>query len=240
MRSRAVLSALAILLPLAAIPAGGSNHDQVVFVADRDYALVMRGAAFNEMRHPDTPLLEAFLGEQVRFTVVVPPLVAEPHTFHLHGHPWLIDDGRVIDTILLSPGETHQFVVTAGGVGRNAGDWMYHCHVDNHAALGMWGIFRVYPFATSVAVGTAQVTVETTRLGAPIDVEDLTLHVDGREVRATIDRLGEGRYAVHAALPSAGTLVVTTSGALGESVARVPLDGRAPALATAHAAHPLG
>lgn len=240
MRLRTLVLLLLLLAPFGASPVSGNFHQQPVFVPDRDYVLVMQGTSFNGLHHPLTPVLEAFVGERVRFTVAVPPL-AEPHTFHLHGHPWLLpDEGRVVDTFLLRPGDVHVFDVAAGGPDRHAGDWMYHCHVDAHVAGGMWGIFRVYPFATRVAPVGPAFQVSLDRMGEPVDGATLALTVDDAPVAAHVSPLGGGDYLVHADLPAAGTLVVTATHAMGTSVARVGMGGvQVPALVVeaSHAAH---
>lgn len=138
---------LPILVALAAMPLLSAPAIGGVDLPDRVYVLVMSGHSFNGQDYPNTPLLQAVAGETAQFTVVVPPN-AEAHTFHLHGHPWLVEGGRVIDTILLQPGESHTFTVTAGGDDEHPGDWMYHCHVDTHVQQGMWGVFRVHPPGT--------------------------------------------------------------------------------------------
>lgn len=242
MRAFSLLAALLVLAPLAAVPAGGSFHQSLAVLPDRDHVLVMRGTGFNGFAYPDTPLLEAFLGETVRFTVLV-PAVAEPHTFHLHGHPWFIpEEGSFVDTVLLRPGEVHSFTVAAGSVDGEAGDWMYHCHIETHQAAGMWGIFRVYPFATRVVGEGPHLLVTLDRLGEPLSGARLALTLDGAPVAAEASDLGGGRYAVHADLPAdaAGTLAVTAAHPLGTSVARHAIGGASPepptlALTGAHA-----
>lgn len=242
MRPFALVAALLVLAPLAATPSVGSFHDTLVFVPDREVVLVMRGTSFNGLEAPDAPLLEAYLGERVRFTVTVPPTLAETHTFHLHGHPWLVPEtGRVFDTWLLRPGETHAFLVVAGGVDRHAGDWMYHCHMDEHTARGMWGIFRVYPFRVgAVPSGPATVDVTLDREGAPLDAS-LALTLDGAPLDAHVTRVAPGRYQVHAPglAAAAGQLVVEATGEAGASLARVPwnVPAAAPTLASAGHAH---
>ncbi|MCF6522852.1 multicopper oxidase domain-containing protein [Streptomyces sp. JJ36] len=74
------------------------------------------------------------------------------HTFHLHGHRWVDnrtgmpagpDDATpLIDNKTCGPGDSFGFQVVAGehvGPGR----WMYHCHVQSHADMGMAGLFKV-------------------------------------------------------------------------------------------------
>lgn len=234
---------LALCLAAAFVPAAeGTFHDAPAVVPDRAYVLVMQGSGFNGMRWPDTPLLEAFVGERVSFTVLVPPL-AEAHTFHLHGHPWPLADGRFVDTFLLGPGDVHRFDVVAGGLGQNAGDWMYHCHVDMHVESGMWGVFRVYPFATRLEGSGAAFEVALDRLGDPLDGATLALALDGAPVPAHVTALGGGRYAVHAAALAGATgalEVRATHPGWGESVARATLgDASPPAPVAVAASHGL-
>lgn len=76
------------------------------------------------------------------------------HTFHVHGHRWADnrtgmlagpdDPSIIIDNKICGPGDSFGFQVIAGEhVG--PGDWMYHCHVQSHADMGMAGLFRVTP-----------------------------------------------------------------------------------------------
>lgn len=219
---RGVVLALALLVLSVATPAYGSFHEALVLVPDREALLVMTGTTFNGLEAPNTPIIEAFLGERVRFTV----LASEPHTFHLHGHPWRLSDDRMVDTFLVDVDTPHAFEVLAGGVDRRAGDWLYHCHIDAHLEGGMWGIFRVHPFTTRIASPGPLMTVHLDRLGEPLDGARLVVSVDGVEVPAHVEPEGRGAYRVHAALPPTGTLAVTaTHPAHGMSVARAALGG---------------
>lgn len=220
-----VLFVAILLLPALAAPAVGDVH--VEDVPDRVVMLVMRGHTFNGLSYPDTPLLEAFVGEKVQVTVLVPAAAAEAHTFHMHGHPWLVpSQGRVVDTVLLKPGDAHSFTVTAGGAGLHPGDWMYHCHFDDHVAGGMWGVFRVYPYKAELLPG---LTLSLSRLEEPVDGATITATLDGADVPMHAQPLGDGRYQLHAELPATGALVVTASHAdLGVSVVRHALDGSVP------------
>lgn len=224
---------LALLAAALAPPAIGSFHDALVSVADREFVLVMQGTSINGFHAPDAPLLEAYLGERVRFTV----LATEPHTFHLHGHPWLLADGRVVDTFLVDADTPHAFDVKAGGVDGHAGDWMYHCHIEAHVDAGMWGVFRVHPYSVALADVGPETTVRLARLGVPVDGASLALAVEGAPVEAHVEALGGGVYRVHADLPASGELTVTATHALGESLARASLDATpldAPALKAVH------
>lgn len=134
----------AILLALAALPiATGSFHELPAQPPDRVFALAMSGTTFNGMHGHELPVLEAFVGERVRFEL----FAMESHTFHLHGHPWRLADGRFVDVFLVDPDTPHAFEVTAGGADGHAGEWMFHCHIQDHMDEGMWGILRVHPAA---------------------------------------------------------------------------------------------
>lgn len=231
---------VALVVPLLSAPAAGEIYVQSP--PDRAVTLVMRGHSFNGMSYPATPLLEAAVGELVQITVVVPP-GAEPHTFHLHGHPWFLPSkGAMVDTFLLRPGDLHSFTITAGGQARAAGDWMYHCHFDDHVAGGMWGVFRVYPYQTTVAGAAPTFAVTLDELGVPVDGATLALTLDGASVPAHVEPQGEGRYLVHTTLAptTKGVLVVHASHALGESVARVGLGGESVPLPTLEDVVPAG
>lgn len=217
-RASALLGVLLLLAPLATLGTGGGAEPAI---PDRAFVLVMAGSSFNGMTHPDTPLLEAYLGEDLRFTVAVPPLM-EPHTFHLHGHPWFFPEkGRHVDTVLLRPGETHSFDVVAGGPDAMPGDWMYHCHVADHQAAGMWGILRVYNYTTQASDAPGGLLVTLHRLGVPVEGAHLVVERDGAALPAQVEPLGEGRYQVRG-VPAGVPLVVTAHHAeLGVSVARL-------------------
>ena len=69
------------------------------------------------------------------------------HPIHLHGHHFrvLTRDGQpephlpLRDTVLMGPQERVEIAFKAD----NPGDWMIHCHVLEHHAGGMGGVFRV-------------------------------------------------------------------------------------------------
>lgn len=69
------------------------------------------------------------------------------HPIHLHGHTFRVlsrngtpsSHQEWRDTVLMAPREE----VRIAFVGDNPGDWMLHCHVLEHHAGGMGGVFRV-------------------------------------------------------------------------------------------------
>ncbi|MGW5098569.1 multicopper oxidase domain-containing protein [Streptomyces nodosus] len=96
------------------------------------------------------PSFEATVGDRVEFVMITHG--SDYHTFHMHGHRWADnrtgildgpeDHSAIIDNRIVGPGDSFGFQVIAGeGVG--AGAWMYHCHVQRHADLGMAGLFLV-------------------------------------------------------------------------------------------------
>lgn len=72
---------------------------------------------------------------------------AWPHPIHLHGHSFrvLSRNGKATrhrewqDTVLMMPKERVEIAFVAD----NVGDWMFHCHILEHAAASMTGIIRV-------------------------------------------------------------------------------------------------
>ncbi|MGW1226809.1 multicopper oxidase domain-containing protein [Streptomyces sp. NPDC002530] len=117
---------------------------------DKQFTVVFNDMTINQKAHHDTPTFTAVVGERVEFIVITHGEFF--HTFHVHGHRWVDnrtglmqgpkDETRVIDTKTVGPGDSFGFQVVAGArVG--AGNWMYHCHVQSHADMGMVGMFRV-------------------------------------------------------------------------------------------------
>ncbi|RFC65834.1 multicopper oxidase family protein [Mesorhizobium denitrificans] len=69
------------------------------------------------------------------------------HPIHLHGHSFRVisRDGKPTrhrewqDTVLMSPRERVEIAFVAD----NPGEWMLHCHILEHQAAGMMGVFGV-------------------------------------------------------------------------------------------------
>jgi manganese oxidase len=85
----------------------------------------------------NTPTFTARVGDRVRWRVAA--LGREFHVFHIHGHRWRNDAGRLVDSEVLGPSTT----LTVEYTEDNAGDWLYHCHVTDHMSGGMVGWYRV-------------------------------------------------------------------------------------------------
>jgi len=69
---------------------------------------------------------------------------AWPHGMHLHGHHFREVRpggafGPLRDTLLVAPRSAAEIAFVAD----NPGDWLFHCHMVDHAASGMTTWIRV-------------------------------------------------------------------------------------------------
>jgi manganese oxidase len=85
----------------------------------------------------NTPVLRSKVGDLVQFDVMA--MGSEHHSFHVHGHRWLTPGGVTRDTQNVGPAESFRFRWRE----RDPGTWLYHCHVEEHMALGMIGTYQV-------------------------------------------------------------------------------------------------
>ena len=120
---------------------------------DKTFTIVFNDMTINNIPGHQThqgPNFEATVGDRVEIAMITHGEYY--HTFHLHGHRWADnrtglltgpdDPSRVIDNKIVGPADSFGFQVIAGeGVG--AGAWMYHCHVQSHADMGMVGLLLV-------------------------------------------------------------------------------------------------
>jgi CopA family copper-resistance protein len=86
--------------------------------------------------------IELKRGERVRFTLINDTMMEHP--MHLHGLWSELDNGQgdhrpYKHTIIVKPGESLSFLVTADKPGR----WAFHCHLLFHMDLGMFREVRV-------------------------------------------------------------------------------------------------
>lgn len=82
------------------------------------------------------PGLEAQVGERVRVRLI--GMGDDFHTFHLHGHRWLLG-GQVVDNVPVAPASTATFEFLENA----PGTWMLHCHVLDHQDNGMMQHYTV-------------------------------------------------------------------------------------------------
>jgi plastocyanin len=100
----------------------------------------------NGHAHESIPPIELAAGERVLIRLM--NLGNLPHAIHSHGHSFHIvaTDGNPVprgmellkDTVLIGPGERYDLELT----GDNPGVWMFHCHMENHAANGMMTLIQ--------------------------------------------------------------------------------------------------
>lgn len=109
------------------------DREFVVFLETHLGFMTINGRAFVG----NTPVFKARVGELVQWDVLA--LGDDFHTFHVHGHRWREPDGTPRDTRVLGPAESFR----VRWIEKAPGTWLYHCHVEEHMATGMIGIYRV-------------------------------------------------------------------------------------------------
>jgi FtsP/CotA-like multicopper oxidase with cupredoxin domain len=87
------------------------------------------------------PGLEMNEGERVRWYLFGLGSESDLHTPHWHGLRVLEEGVRRTDTVELLPGS----MKVADMVADDPGDWLFHCHVGDHMANGMFALVRVHP-----------------------------------------------------------------------------------------------
>jgi FtsP/CotA-like multicopper oxidase with cupredoxin domain len=111
----------------------------------------------NGHAHESIPPIELAEGDRVLIRLM--NLGNLPHAIHSHGHSFRIvaTDGNPVpagmelvkDTVLIGPGERYDLEL----VGDNPGVWMFHCHMENHAANGMMTLIQYDGAAPTGPVG---------------------------------------------------------------------------------------
>jgi hypothetical protein len=85
--------------------------------------------------------LEMNEGERVRWYLFALGSETDQHTAHWHGLRVVDEGGRRTDTVELLPAS----MKIADMVADNPGQWLFHCHVTEHMANGMFARVTVYP-----------------------------------------------------------------------------------------------
>jgi FtsP/CotA-like multicopper oxidase with cupredoxin domain len=121
---------------------GATERDINLTIAfDRDNKVVM---GINGIHHEHAIPIESKVGQTEVWTVRNDKDFAHP--FHLHGYFFqVLDDSRVPqwkDTVDIP---VHSELKLAVHFGDRPGVWMYHCHILDHAEVGMMGHLRVSP-----------------------------------------------------------------------------------------------
>jgi manganese oxidase len=99
--------------------------------------------AINGFIYGNLPPLEMNEGERVRWYLFGLGSETDLHTAHWHGLRVIEEGRRRTDTIELLPAS----MKVADMVPDNPGDWLFHCHVAEHMANGMFARVTVYPKA---------------------------------------------------------------------------------------------
>lgn len=125
-------------MPMGRMPMGGmAGHGAAIWS--------INGQSVPEGDHRHEPLLRLDLGRSYVLNLVND--TAWHHPIHLHGHVFRVvsRDGQPAarrewaDTVLLRPRSRAEIAFVAD----NPGNWMLHCHVLEHQASGMMGVFKV-------------------------------------------------------------------------------------------------
>jgi FtsP/CotA-like multicopper oxidase with cupredoxin domain len=100
----------------------------------------------NGHAHESIPPIKLAEGERVLVRLINAGNL--PHAIHTHGHSFKVvaTDGNDVpegmellkDTVLIGPGERYDLELD----GNNPGVWMFHCHMENHAANGMMSLIQ--------------------------------------------------------------------------------------------------
>jgi manganese oxidase len=97
--------------------------------------------AINGYIYGNLPGLEMNEGERVRWYLFALGSENDQHTAHWHGLR-VVEEGRHrTDLVELLPGS----MKVADMVADNPGEWLFHCHVSEHMANGMFARVTVYP-----------------------------------------------------------------------------------------------
>jgi FtsP/CotA-like multicopper oxidase with cupredoxin domain len=111
---------------------------------DREFEVVLAPMGKNFMTIDgrayvgNTPVFRSKVGDLVQWDVMA--MGSDFHTFHVHGHRWLVQPGNVArDTQTVGPAESFRIRWREDA----PGTWLYHCHVEDHMMRGMIGIYRV-------------------------------------------------------------------------------------------------
>ncbi|HVE63100.1 MAG TPA: hypothetical protein VNB94_04805 [Mycobacteriales bacterium] len=127
----------------------GINY-QVASLADRLRHDADSGAAYRSSVHgdPPTPLLQAFVGDDVRLHVLA-PWSEQSQVFGVEGHHWRAEPGLAgsnqLSAVKLGGAEGVTMSLTAGGDDAMVGDFRYGNRRLPFTEAGMWGLLRVHP-----------------------------------------------------------------------------------------------
>ena len=102
--------------------------------------------SINGKYYPDNPeIFEVDEGDLVKFRIT--NTQGQPHPMHLHGQKFIVLSRNGVpetdigwkDVVMVNGGETVDILFKA----EDKGDWVFHCHILEHAEAGMLSIVRV-------------------------------------------------------------------------------------------------
>jgi FtsP/CotA-like multicopper oxidase with cupredoxin domain len=130
-----------LFLSAAQDVAKGPPPSKITF--EKNAELVEQGQrmAINGRVFGNLPGLEMNEGERVRWYLFTLGSEQDFHTPHWHGVRVVEGGARRTDVVELLPGS----MKVADLVADDPGSWLFHCHVDEHMAGGMFARFVIYP-----------------------------------------------------------------------------------------------
>jgi FtsP/CotA-like multicopper oxidase with cupredoxin domain len=112
----------------------------LALTADDDFIESNLMHSMNGFVFDNLPGLTMKESEKVRWYQLALGTEVDLHTPHWHGNTLLMN-GHRMDVLNLLPA-TH---LTVDMIPDNPGNWMYHCHVNDHIDAGMVGRYKVLP-----------------------------------------------------------------------------------------------
>lgn len=121
------------------------NYADSLCLSDKTF-WAMNKQTWPEDGHQKLPAPILQLKRNRTYVVELVNLTPHMHPIHIHGHTFLYLKSNkkslpkhFTDTVLIKPKER----VHVAFVADNPGDWMFHCHIIEHAETGMMSILRV-------------------------------------------------------------------------------------------------
>jgi hypothetical protein len=109
-------------------------------LAGQGFASANYKASINGFVFGNLPMPVMKRGEHVRWYVMTMGGQVNYHTPHWHGNVVTVDKHHT-DIFSILPAQ----FVTADMVPDKVGTWMFHCHIDEHMAMGMMAMYQVQP-----------------------------------------------------------------------------------------------
>ncbi len=107
---------------------------------DEDFVESNLMHSINGYVYGNLPGLTMRKGDRVRWYVMAMGTEVDLHTPHWHGNT-VVTAGMRADVVSVLPAE----MLTADMQPDNVGNWLFHCHVNDHIVAGMQAVFTVTP-----------------------------------------------------------------------------------------------